>query len=242
MRTKPAWFYQQSGVIPYRVADGSFAVLLVTSLGKGRWIIPKGIVEPGYTPAASAQKEAQEEAGIVGSVSAAPVGSYQYEKWGGECTVQVFALEVHTVWDTWPEAAARKRQWMALDEAANSVRELDLQQLISSLPELLKIRTLQVGLLSQRHIKRQGKDTVLINIACRRWKGKVETRAVTLHSSSSTQADHVDFCRVERGVFSVLLGVPSVYSSACISRVSAASPSTICCRCAPMNGPSSTRV
>ena len=142
MRTKPAWFYQQSGVIPYRVVDGCFEILLITSIRRGRWIIPKGIVEPGYTPAASAQKEAREEAGIVGSVSAVPLGEYRYEKWGGECTVQVFGLEVHTVWDTWPEAAVRKRQWMALDEAAHAVRESELQRMILGLPESVRARTL----------------------------------------------------------------------------------------------------
>ena len=142
MRSKPAWFYQQSGVIPYRMVDGNFEILLITSRRRGRWIIPKGIVEPGFTPAASAQKEAEEEAGIVGSVSAAPVGEYRYQKWGGECTVQVFTLHVQTVLDTWPEAADRKRQWMALHEAAHAVREPDLQQLILTLPALVKTRTL----------------------------------------------------------------------------------------------------
>lgn len=134
MQSKPAWFYQQSGVIPYRVVDGRFEILLITSRHRGRWIIPKGIIEPGFTPAASAQKEAREEAGIVGSVSVSPLGAYQYEKWGGTCIVQVFALEVHTLWDTWPEASVRQRQWMALDAAAHAVREPELQQLILALP------------------------------------------------------------------------------------------------------------
>ena len=142
MRSKPAWFYQQSGVIPYRVVDGSFEILLITSRRRGRWIIPKGIVELELTAAESACKEAAEEAGVVGSVSAAPVGEYQYQKWGGECTVQVFALEVHTVSDTWPEATTRERQWMPLDDAAQAVREPELQQLILTLPESLRATTL----------------------------------------------------------------------------------------------------
>jgi len=142
MKTKPAWFYRQSGVIPYRMLDGSFEILLITSRRKGRWIIPKGIVEPELTVAESACKEAEEEAGVVGGVSAVPLGEYQYQKWGGECRVQVFALEVHTVLDTWPEAAVRKRQWMALDVAAQAVREPELQQLISTLPEMIRARTL----------------------------------------------------------------------------------------------------
>jgi 8-oxo-dGTP pyrophosphatase MutT (NUDIX family) len=142
MRSKPAWFYRQSGVIPYRVADGSFAILLITSRRRGRWIIPKGIIEPELTAAESACKEAAEEAGVVGSVSAAPVGEYRYQKWGGECSVQVFALEAHTVWDTWPESDVRQRQWMPLNAAAHAVREPELQQMILMLPKVIRAQTL----------------------------------------------------------------------------------------------------
>ena len=142
MRPKPAWFYRQSGVIPYRVLNGSFEILLITSRRRGRWIIPKGIIEPGLMAVESAQKEAAEEAGVVGSVSTVPVGEYRYPKWGGACTVQVFALHVHTVWDTWPEAAERKRQWMAPDAAAHAVHDPELQQLISTLPESVRASTL----------------------------------------------------------------------------------------------------
>ena len=38
------------------------------------------------------------------------------------------------MWDTWPEASVRTRQWMALDDAAHAVREPELQQLILALP------------------------------------------------------------------------------------------------------------
>ena len=58
---------QQSGVVPYRKKrDGSVEILMVRSTHAGNWGLPKGGVEAGMTPLASAMKEAEEEAGAVG--------------------------------------------------------------------------------------------------------------------------------------------------------------------------------
>ena len=48
----------QSGVIPYRVREGQVEVLVITSSDGLRWVVPKGLVEPGMTAADSAAKEA----------------------------------------------------------------------------------------------------------------------------------------------------------------------------------------
>ena len=61
---KPASWYRQSGVVAVRTRDGKPQVLLVTSFGGKRWVLPKGIVEKGYSPSRSAAKEAWEEAGV----------------------------------------------------------------------------------------------------------------------------------------------------------------------------------
>jgi phosphohistidine phosphatase len=136
MRSRPSWFYKQSGVIPYRIVDDRVEVLLITSRRRGRWIIPKGIIDPGTTAAESAAKEAYEEAGIRGDISSAPIGTYRYEKWGGECLVEVFLLKVHTELETWPEADARQRRWMSITDAARTIEEPQLQELILAVPEL----------------------------------------------------------------------------------------------------------
>jgi phosphohistidine phosphatase len=130
MRTRPAWFYHQSGVIPYRINDAGIEVLLVTSRGGKRWIIPKGIIDPGTTSVESACKEAYEEAGVRGQPGPAALGEYQYEKWGGICTVQVFPLKVATVLDKWPESAIRHRRWMSIKKASKSIKEPELKKLI----------------------------------------------------------------------------------------------------------------
>jgi 8-oxo-dGTP pyrophosphatase MutT (NUDIX family) len=140
MTQKPDSWYQQSAVIPYRVNGRVrsqaplIEVMLITSRKRKRWVIPKGIIEPGMTPQESALKEAYEEAGIRGNVSATACGVYFYEKWQGICRVEVFLLEVTEVLPDWPEAALRDREWMTFEEAANRVRENDLKQLLLKIP------------------------------------------------------------------------------------------------------------
>jgi phosphohistidine phosphatase len=136
MREKPGYFYRQSAVIPYRVRQGKPEILLITSQHRRRWLIPKGIIEPDLSPAASAAKEALEEAGVEGRVGTEPLGRYQYEKWGGTCTVEVFVLEVDRVHDEWAEDH-RQRLWLSPAEAADRVDEEDLARLITELSSSL---------------------------------------------------------------------------------------------------------
>jgi len=130
VKSRPFWFYHQSGVVPYRASESEIEILLITSRRRGRWIIPKGVIDPGTTAAESACKETYEEAGVRGRISPEPLGEYQYRKWGGLCTVQVFALEVLDVLETWPESSVRRRQWMSVEEAAKAVEEPALKELI----------------------------------------------------------------------------------------------------------------
>ena len=136
----PWWFYKQSAVVPYRLNGSELEILLITSIRKGRWIVPKGVVDLGTTARDSAVKEAFEEAGIKGRMSEKPFGEYSYEKWGGTCRVQLFLLEVETVLDVWPEAEERRREWMTVEEAARRVKEDELKQLLLSVPDNLGIR------------------------------------------------------------------------------------------------------
>ncbi len=127
---KPDSWYRQSGVIAARVKDGAPQVLLVTSAGGKRWIIPKGIVEEGYSPARSAAKEAWEEAGVSGEVSRRMLGRYNYPKWNGVCTVLVYRLNVDEIHRGWPEAHVRRRKWLSPAAAAKRVGDPVLAQII----------------------------------------------------------------------------------------------------------------
>jgi 8-oxo-dGTP pyrophosphatase MutT (NUDIX family) len=118
---KPDSWYRQSGVVALRRKAGGMQVLLVTSARGKRWIIPKGIVEEGHSPASSAAKEAWEEAGVSGRVSRRMIGRYAYEKWGGVCRVLVYRLDVQEVHRSWPEAHVRRRRWCSPRAAAARV-------------------------------------------------------------------------------------------------------------------------
>ena len=127
---KPASWYRQSGVLAVRRVAGSPRVLLVTSSGGRRWVIPKGIVEKGHTPARSAAKEAWEEAGVTGRISRRMIGRYRYEKWNGVCSVLVYRLDVDEIHREWPEAHVRRRKWLAPAAAAARVGDPVLAKVI----------------------------------------------------------------------------------------------------------------
>jgi 8-oxo-dGTP pyrophosphatase MutT (NUDIX family) len=66
---------EQVAAVCYRVRSGEIEFLLVKT-GKGRWIFPKGSVEPGLTHAQAAALEAFEEAGVHGRIEEASFARY----------------------------------------------------------------------------------------------------------------------------------------------------------------------
>lgn len=129
-------------------------VLLVTSRGTGRWVIPKGNRESGLTAHAAAALEAQDEAGVRGALCPIPLGSYRYRKRRGSgaslmVDVDVFPLSVNDELAEWKEQAERERRWFGLSEAANVVEEPDLRDLIRSFaPSEFKAAVRRTGALS----------------------------------------------------------------------------------------------
>ena len=72
---------KQYGVLPLvKGSDGLWRVILITSRDSGRWTIPKGNPIKGLKPHECAAQEAEEEAGLVGSVDKEPIGQYEFFK------------------------------------------------------------------------------------------------------------------------------------------------------------------
>ncbi len=122
--------YRQSSVIPFRIADRGLEIMMITSIRRKRWILPKGIVEPDMTPADSAAKEALEEAGVAGKVSQKCLGRYHYEKWGGVCRCDVFAMQVTQVHKDWLESSEREREWVPYKVALKRIRHKKLRAIV----------------------------------------------------------------------------------------------------------------
>jgi 8-oxo-dGTP pyrophosphatase MutT (NUDIX family) len=131
----------QAGVIAYRVVDGKIQVLLVTSRETARWIIPKGNIAAGSTPAQAAKREALEEAGVKGVITTSfPLGMYTYFKKlpSGEsraATVEVYLLRVTKHLKKWAEKRQRKLAWVATTEAVRIIEEPGVVPLLKRLAE-----------------------------------------------------------------------------------------------------------
>lgn len=134
---KPEYWYKQSSVIPYRIINEKLEILFITTRKKKKWIFPKGIVEEGLTPRQSSVKEALEEAGIKGKLLSKKVGSYSYKKWGGMCNVEVFGLEVTTIFNDWEENF-RDRIWVNPHEFKDYINDENNLELLFKLQAILK--------------------------------------------------------------------------------------------------------
>jgi len=115
--------------------DAPARIMLVTSRGTGRWVLPKGNVIRDLSPHASAAVEAEEEAGILGLACPTSIGSYGYRKTRKsgaslKAQVDVFPILVTDELDEWEEQEFRERRWFSLAEAADAVDEPDLKILI----------------------------------------------------------------------------------------------------------------
>jgi len=127
--------FTQSAIIPYRLEEGKLEILLITSIRKKKWIIPKGFIEFNLSAFESAKKEAFEEAGVIGTNETIELGSFTIKKYGGRTNIVVYSMEVEKFKDDYPEKNLRKRKWYTAEEAIETI----------SIPEVIKmIETLAV--------------------------------------------------------------------------------------------------
>lgn len=129
----------QYGALPFVVTqDGGIKVLLVTTRGRGGWIIPKGWPIRNLTASATAAREAYEEAGLIGTiVGEQPIGFYRYEKRRNSRKavvheVSVFLFAVERQLRKWPEKAERETRWFAPAEASALVAPVGLADILQT--------------------------------------------------------------------------------------------------------------
>ena len=122
----------QAAAIPYRMKKGTPEFCLITSLGKGNWGFPKGLIDPGETPVEAALKESDEEAGLAGEIKGKPLGRFVYEKWGTSLEVTVYLMEVSSAADDWYEMKLRKRAWCNEAKARERLHRQEYQELLGT--------------------------------------------------------------------------------------------------------------
>ena len=129
----------QYGVLPYRFSqDAALEILLVTTRGTRRWIVPKGWPIKGLSPVKSAAREAFEEAGVTGRIGAKPIGVFAYDKLldeaGGTtaCEVKLYPLLVKRQSHVWPESHQRTTQWVEPSKAIAMIKEAGLKKIVAT--------------------------------------------------------------------------------------------------------------
>ena len=125
--------FTQSAIIPYRFTEQGLEILLITSIRKKKWIIPKGFIEFNLTAFESAKKEAFEEAGVIGMNETVELGSFTLKKYGGLTKILVYSMEVEKIKDDYPEKNLRKRKWFTVQEASKEVSLPEVGNMIKEL-------------------------------------------------------------------------------------------------------------
>jgi 8-oxo-dGTP pyrophosphatase MutT (NUDIX family) len=108
---------EQVAAVCYRMRGEDIEFLLVQT-GGGRWIFPKGCVEPGLTHAQAAAIEAFEEAGAHGRIEEESFGQYRVRRPGkrntAKQTVTAHLCEVLRL--SPPQESGRNRTWYSVEK------------------------------------------------------------------------------------------------------------------------------
>ena len=134
----------QFAALCYRMRKGEPEVLLITSRGSQRWIIPKGWPMAEKTPAEAALQEAWEEAGVKGKAYDRCLGLFSYTKELSPkeslpCIALVYPVHVTSLEKNFPEKGQRRRKWFSPKKAAGKVSEPELKKILKTFdPRLLE--------------------------------------------------------------------------------------------------------
>lgn len=128
----------QVAALCYRHKNSEFEILLITSRGRGRWIVPKGWPMNDRTNGDAAMQEAYEEAGVRGDIKQKPIGTYSSEKLFSDgrtepLIVELYPLLVTEQLDKFPEVGQRKLEWLPIADAIDKCDEPNLVKLLQRL-------------------------------------------------------------------------------------------------------------
>ncbi|KRB61535.1 hypothetical protein ASE04_22040 [Rhizobium sp. Root708] len=127
---------EQAGAICISRSNGlAPRILLISSRRNGGWGLPKGHIEPGETSQVAAARDAFEEAGSRGAISSRPVGSYVYFKDtpAKRYKVTVYALEIQSVAEDFPDRDVRATRWFTASQATDEAGQPGPRALLQTL-------------------------------------------------------------------------------------------------------------
>lgn len=112
------------GAVAVHRLHGRTRIVLVTSRGAGRWIVPKGRREDHLTDAEVAMLEAFEEAGVTGHIHPGRPLRVRHK---GKVLV-LYLMQVQRMISRWPEQRQRKRRLVELGELREWIGHKPMRQ------------------------------------------------------------------------------------------------------------------
>ncbi|OQA82088.1 MAG: hypothetical protein BWY31_03394 [Lentisphaerae bacterium ADurb.Bin242] len=125
----------RSGAAPYRIeSDGTILVMLVTPVGGGKWILPKGNIKRGMSGRESAEEEAREEAGVIGKCDNFLLGVSRFKN--GQF-IEIYPMKIAKILGTWEESGRRSRFLFPLEEARRELDDRDAAAILERLRQYI---------------------------------------------------------------------------------------------------------
>jgi 8-oxo-dGTP pyrophosphatase MutT (NUDIX family) len=132
------------GVVFRCVEDDTFQVAIIKT-HEGRWQLPKGWIEDGEPPEATAIREVREEAGVDAEI-VAPLGTIEYwyrstydpEPVRVHKYVQMFLLRYLSGSTDDHDDEVLEARWLALDDAIRKLSHKDEREMAEKARELLE--------------------------------------------------------------------------------------------------------
>lgn len=132
---------RQVAAFAYRLEGSRLKLVLITSRGGRRWILPKGQPEPHLSDSQTALMEAYEEAGVVGKLDEriAPC-EVSIKARRGKVRLRIFCISIDKLARDYPETGVRQRELLGVKAA---VARIDRKALRDGVKELAR-RVLEV--------------------------------------------------------------------------------------------------
>lgn len=130
---------RQVGALVYRRTKKGIKILIITSRGTGRWILPKGWQMPKTPDSEAARIEAWEEAGVKNQLSTPTyVGQLRYDKTLSNnkkklISVALYSFETDRLAKKFPEKGQRNIKWVRPQKAYKLLKQPELKPILKKL-------------------------------------------------------------------------------------------------------------